>query len=213
MTPINFHRAAAAAAGAAIALTLAAPLTSSGAILTYDRETLPGGGVLLVKESHQLPIVTIEISFPAGARFEALDRQGLAQMTAGMLLRGTRKKSASAIEKLNDRLGGGVSASAGRDFATASLRVLTRDLEEGMEFLADVLRRPTFPPKELGKMKARTLGGIERKRTAPAIWPTRPSGSAFSGIIPTAAASRACPRRSKTSGGRTLGNSTASATE
>ena len=166
MTSKNLLRASAAAL-AAFALALAAPLPSSGAILTYDRETLPGGGVLLVKEYHQLPIVTIEVSFQAGARFEALDRQGLAQMTAGMLLRGTGKKSASAIEKLNDRLGGGVSASAGRDFATASLRVLTRDLEEGMEFLADVLRRPTFPPKELGKMKARTLGGIERRKDRP----------------------------------------------
>jgi zinc protease len=109
----------------------------------------------------------MEVSFQAGARYEALERQGLANMTAAMLLRGTRKRSAGDIEKLNDRIGGGVGASAGRDFSTVSLRVLTRDLEVGMELLADTLRNSSFPGKELKKLKLRTLGGLKRKKDRP----------------------------------------------
>lgn len=155
-----------AAIAAAIVLSFTAS-SATAAILSYDREELPGGGVILVKESHELPIVTIEVSFQGGTRYEPLDKQGLASMTASMLLRGTRKRSASDIEKLNDRIGGGVSASAGRDYSTVSLRVLTRDLAEGIELLADTLRNPSYPGKELKKLKAITLGGLQRKKDRP----------------------------------------------
>lgn len=154
-------------AAAAFILCLALTPPAFAAVLSYDREELPGGAVLLVKESHELPIVTIRVSFQGGSRYETLDKQGLASMTAGMLLRGTRNRSASAIEKLNDRLGGGAGASAGRDFSTASIRLLTRDLERGFELLADILRRPTFPRNELKKMKTRLLGGLQRKKDRP----------------------------------------------
>jgi zinc protease len=162
----TIFRVAFAAVITAIILSFNA-LSATAAVLSYDREALPGGGALLVKESHELPIVTIEVSFQGGTRYEPLDKQGLASMTASMLLRGTRKRSASDIEKLNDRIGGGISASAGRDFSNVSLRVLTRDLADGMELLADTLRNPSFPGKELGKLKARTLGGLQRKKDRP----------------------------------------------
>ncbi len=146
---------------------LTAPLPVSAAVLSYDREELPGGAVLLVKESRQLPIVTIQMSLRAGTRYESPGKAGLADMTAGMLLRGTIRRSASDIEKLNDLLGGGVGVSAGRDFASASLRVLSRDIEKGFSLLAEVLRKPVFPENEFKKMRKRILGGLLRKKDRP----------------------------------------------
>ncbi len=151
----------------ALLFILAAPLPASASVLSYDREELPGGGVLIVKESRQLPMVTIEVSLRAGTRYESPAKAGLADMTAGMLLRGTLRHSASDIEKLNDQLGGGAGVGAGRDFATASLRVLSRDLEKGFSFLAEVLRKPVFPANEFKKMRRRTLGQLHRKEDRP----------------------------------------------
>lgn len=164
-------------------------------VLTYGREELPGGAVLLVKESHQLPMVTINVSIHAGARQEVPEKAGLADLTANMLLRGTKQQSASDIEKLNDLLGGGVGVGAERDFATASLRVLTRDLEKGISLLTDVLRNPTFPPKEFQKMKRRLLGQLKRKMDRPGyladrdfrkrIFGNHPYGRQVSGVEET----------------------------
>ncbi|MDA1000219.1 MAG: pitrilysin family protein [bacterium] len=140
---------------------------SRGALLTMEREELPGGGILIVKNSPQLPIVTIRVSVRAGSRHETPQLAGLASMTAASLARGTAGRSASDIEKLNDRLGGGVEAGAGRDFAGASLRVLVRDLEQGMDLLADILRRPVFPQKEFTKTQRRILGGLIRRMERP----------------------------------------------
>ena len=60
---------------------LAASLPASASVLSYDREELPGGGVLIVKESRQLPMVTIEVSLRAGTRYESPAKAGLADDT------------------------------------------------------------------------------------------------------------------------------------
>lgn len=155
-----------ALAFALLAVFALAP-AARGAILTMEREELPGGGILIVKNAPQLPIVTIRVSIRAGARFESPKFAGLASMTAANLSRGTSRRSASDIEKLNDLLGGGAGVSAGRDFAGASLRVLVRDLERGMDLLADILRRPVFPKKEFFKTRQRILGGLIRRLEQP----------------------------------------------
>jgi len=156
-----------AIAAAALLLLLAGMARAESNPLTYHREELPGGAVLLVKESRQLPMVTIRVSQRAGARYEPPAKAGLAEMTSSLLTRGAAGRSASDIEETHDRLGGGVEASAGRIHAVASLRVLTRDLEEGMALLADVLRRPTFPAKEIAKTRQRTLGRLRQMEERP----------------------------------------------
>ena len=143
------------------------PALASADVITYEREELPGGGVLLVKENRQLPMVRIAVSIPAGARHEAPEKAGLANLTAALLPRGTNTRSASDIEKTNDALGGGVGQEVGRARAEASMRVLTRDLEEGISLLSDVLRNPTFPAEEIGKTKRRIVGGMRRQRERP----------------------------------------------
>ena len=143
------------------------PALAGAAVITYERAELPGGGVLLVKQSGQLPMVRIVVSIPAGARHEAPEAAGLANLTAALLTRGTKTRSASDIEKTNDTLGGGVGVEAGRARAEVSMRVLTRDLEEGLSLLGDVLRNPTFPAEEIGKTKRRIVGGLRRQRERP----------------------------------------------
>ena len=143
------------------------PALTRAEVITYEREELPGGGVLLVKQSGQLPMVRVAVSIPAGARHEAPEQAGLANLTAALLTRGTKTRGASDIEKTNDTLGGGVGMEVGRARAEASMRVLTRDLEEGLSLLGDVLMNPVFPAEEIGKTKRRIVGGMRRQRERP----------------------------------------------
>ena len=151
----------------ALAAVLLLPALAGAAVITYEREELPGGGVLLVKESRQLPMVRITVSIPSGSRHESPEQAGLANLTSALLTRGTNTKSASDIEKMNDALGGGVGVEAGRARAEVSMRVLTRDLDEGLSLLSDVLRNPTFPAEEMEKTKRRIVGGLRRQRERP----------------------------------------------
>lgn len=150
----------------AVALLLLPAFAQAG-VISYEREELPGGAVLLVKQNRQLPMVRVAVSIPAGARHEAPEAAGLANLTAALLTRGTKTRSASEVEKTNDALGGGVGVEAGRARAEASMRVLTRDMEEGLSLLSDVLRNPVFPAEEIGKTKRRIVGGMRRQRERP----------------------------------------------
>lgn len=150
-----------------LAALLLAWTSPAAAALRYEREELPGGAVLLVKESPDLPMIHIQVSVQAGSRHEAPDKAGLASMTADLLTRGAGKRSALDIAKINDSLGGGAGVGAGRDFATASLKVLTRDLEEGFGLLADILRRPTFPGEEIEKTRQQILGRLRQQQDKP----------------------------------------------
>lgn len=151
----------------ALATALLLPALAHAA-LRYDREALPGGAVLLVKENRQLPMVRITVSIPAGARHEAPARAGLANLTAALLVRGTKTRSALEVERMNDSLGGGVDVKGKRTRAEAALRVLTRDLDAGVSLLADVLRNPVFPAGEVAKTKRRILGALRQRRERPA---------------------------------------------
>ncbi len=152
----------------ALAAATLLPILSHAAVITYDRAELPGGAVLLVKENRQLPMVRITVSIPAGARHETPAQAGLANLASALLIRGTKGRNASDIEKMNDTLGGGVGIGAGRIRAEASMRVLTRDLEKGFSLLGDILRNPTFPEEEIEKTKRRILGALRQKRERPA---------------------------------------------
>ena len=70
------------------AALLLLPALAGAAVITYEREELPGGGVLLVKESRQLPMVRITVSIPSGSRHEAPEQAGLANLTSALLTRG-----------------------------------------------------------------------------------------------------------------------------
>lgn len=157
-------RFAALCLAAALAWTL--PSSAAGA-LRYDREELPGGAVLLVKESRGLPMIHILVSVESGSRYEAPGKAGLASMTAGLLTRGAGKRSAIQIGTLSDSLGGGLGVGAERDHTTATLKVLTRDLEESVSLLADVLRRPSFPADEVEKTRRQILGFLQKQQDKP----------------------------------------------
>ncbi|HEY3346825.1 MAG TPA: insulinase family protein, partial [Nitrospirota bacterium] len=53
-----------------------------------DRYLLSNGMVLLVKENHTLPIVTMSMVIKAGSIVEPEDKAGLAGLTAGLLMKG-----------------------------------------------------------------------------------------------------------------------------
>ena len=80
---------------------------------------------------------------------------------------GRIRKAHPTSRRLNDALGGGVGVEAGRARAEVSMRVLTRDLDEGLSLLSDVLRNPTFPAEEMEKTKKRIVGGLRRQRERP----------------------------------------------
>ncbi len=131
------------------------------------RILLENGMVLLLAEKHDIPMVTVNMAITAGSTAEPADKPGLATLTASLLTQGTAKRSAQQISREIDFIGGSLSTSGGDDFASASLRVLKKDIRTGFDLLSDVLMNPAFDQKEIDRKIKETLAEIRRQLEEP----------------------------------------------
>jgi zinc protease len=129
--------------------------------------TLDNGLGVIVAPVHKLPIVSTALVVDAGAAAESAGAEGVAQMTARMLLEGTRRRNGDAVGEQFERLGAAVGASADWDAAMLSMTVLAPRLEEAMTLFAEVLLEPAFPERELSRIKSERLADLLQLRTEP----------------------------------------------
>jgi zinc protease len=145
------------------------PQKSSAAEPIGKRIPLENGMILLLSEKHDIPMVTVSMAIKAGSTAETEGKPGLASMTASLLMQGTSKRSAGRINSEIDFIGGSLSVSGGNDFASASLRVLKKDIGTGLDLLSDVLMNPVFDQKEIDRKVKETLAEIQRQKEEPGI--------------------------------------------
>ncbi len=131
------------------------------------RIVLDNGMILLFEEKKDIPMVTVSVAVNAGGIVEPADKPGVASLTASLLMQGTKTRTAGEISREIDFVGGSLSVSGGGDYATAGLRVLTKDLRKGFDLLADVLMNPVFDQKEIDRKVKETLAEIQRQKEEP----------------------------------------------
>jgi zinc protease len=155
-----------AAPGGAQTPPAASPTDLVGPLLG-SRFTLPNGIVVLVAERPALPIVSMRVALGAGAVLDPPDKPGLANLTALLLDRGTQRRTALEIDRAIEFVGGSLDTEGGRDASTAALAVLRRDLDLGLDLLADVLLRPVFPEAEVERKRDEVRASIRESEQDP----------------------------------------------
>jgi zinc protease len=132
-----------------------------------QRTVLPNGLVMLHSEDHSLPFITCELLIDAGSRRDPTGEEGLAYLTARGILLGTSTHTAAELNEELDFIAAHLSASAGRDFSTVSLRVMKKDLEKGLNIFHEVLTQPGFPQEEIDHEVEKTLAAIQAEEDQP----------------------------------------------
>ena len=151
----------------AVVTILAGSWTTDAASPLAHREVLPNGIVLLVAERPAVPIVAVRVNARAGAVLDPPDRAGLANLTGSTLTRGTAKRSGPELDAAIEFVGGGVEAGAGRDGLTISLSILKKDLDLGLDLLAEVVLSPAFPDAEVKRKIGEIQAAIKRSEESP----------------------------------------------
>jgi zinc protease len=128
---------------------------------------LPNGLTVVVAEKHKLPVVHVNVRIKAGAAHDPEDKAGLADLTARLLNKGTMQRTATDIADEVDFLGARLEANAGGTGSTASLALLAKDVESGLDLLADILQHPRFEPAELERERGQMLAQIQQRRVNP----------------------------------------------
>lgn len=129
-------------------------------------QTANGARVYFVA-AHELPMVDVQVVFDGGSARDA--RPGVANLTAGLLTEGAGKLDANAIAEHFDALGAHIGSSAGRDYASVTLRSLTDPalLQPALETLSLILRAPTFPTAAFERERKRVLIGLRAQEQNP----------------------------------------------
>jgi zinc protease len=130
---------------------------------TITRAELPNGIAVLVFENHSSPAVVISGYLWAGSLSEAPEQAGLARFVAGTLMRGTESRTFSQINDALESVGAQLSLSSGVHSASFGGKALAEDLDLLLDILADSLRQPTFPPREVEKLRGQILTDLQRR--------------------------------------------------
>src|ERR1043165_5775097 len=133
----------------------------------YSRVILSNGVTALLMEQHEVPIVSFSILTSAGSVEDPAGKEGLASLTAELLRRGTKSRSAEQIASELDFLGGLMDFDAGLDFSTGEAEFLAKDSAAGLALMADVLFQPAFPKEEVEKRVQQRIDEIKSLKDEP----------------------------------------------
>lgn len=128
------------------------------------RVTLANGLKVILIEQHEVPIVNFRITVRAGSILDPPGKEGLANLTAELLRRGTTTRSADRIAAEIDFIGGLIDFEAEHDFAAGEGEFLTKDVEAGFDILIDLLRNPAFPIAEMSKLIKQEIDEVRQSK-------------------------------------------------
>jgi zinc protease len=125
---------------------------------------LPNGLRLLVKENHRLPFVEFRAAFQGGVLAETPENNGITQLLAKMLLKGTSRRNAEQIATEIESVGGHIDSYGGNNSFGVNAEVLSSDFATGLDLLADVLLNPTFPADALERERTVQIASIYEQK-------------------------------------------------
>ncbi|TVR23541.1 MAG: insulinase family protein [Anaerolineaceae bacterium] len=128
---------------------------------SIHRVRFDNGLTLLFYPTPHTQSVVIAGSLDAGATFEQGDiDHGLASMTAVALLHGTQSRDFNTLHAELEDIGADLGFISGLHKVGFSGKALAEDLPTLIEILADVLRRPSFPPEEVSRVMGERLTAL-----------------------------------------------------
>jgi len=130
----------------------------------YFEKKLKNGFKIFVVENHEQPIVSINLVVKSGSTYDA-GLPGLASVTAELLTKGTKTRTATQIAEEIDFVGGSLSSSADWDASRVSVTVLKKHLDVGLNILSDVVLNPTFPDSEIARVKDQRLASLKQSKS------------------------------------------------
>jgi zinc protease len=104
-------------------------------------------------ERHALPIVSCDLTVPAGASSDPRGKAGLAHVTARMLDEGAGKRGAIELAGALGDIGARLTTDANADASFVSVTVLKHNLAAALAIFSDVVTRPRFEPAEFKRVK------------------------------------------------------------
>ncbi|MBW8077164.1 MAG: insulinase family protein [Gallionella sp.] len=127
------------------------------------------GAKVLFVEDHDIPMLDVAVSVPAGSSFDTAQKSGTAGLTQQLLDLGSQGLSEDDIARGMADLGAQLGGSFDQDRASVSLRTLSSPTvrAQALAIMASVLQHPVFAPDILAREKTRVISALKEAETKP----------------------------------------------
>jgi zinc protease len=125
---------------------------------------LSNGVRLLVKEHHEVPVMSIQAVVLGGLLYENEQNSGINNFLAGLLTRGSERYSRLALAEAVESVAGSLRGFSGRNSLGLSGAFLTSSrVDHALDLFLETLLHPTFPDEEVEKRRRETLIALKNR--------------------------------------------------
>jgi zinc protease len=143
--------------------------TSTQTGLSPQRVALDNGAVVIARETHKTPAVSLHVAVRAGSIGDPADAPGAVHLLSRVIDRGTTTRSADRIAEELDSRGISLTIGVNRHQMSASCTCLAEDFEDVLLLVGDILMAPIVPDAELATRKGEVITAIRQDQDNPAV--------------------------------------------
>ena len=123
------------------------------------RQTLPNGLTVITEQMPHIRSVSIGIWLKSGSRDEESEWNGISHFIEHMVFKGTETRSAEAIARQVDSIGGNMDAFTAKECICFNIKVLDEHLPIAMDVLTDLVLHPIFDAGDIAPL-SRAIGSF-----------------------------------------------------
>ncbi len=126
-----------------------------------QKHVLPNGLVVITETMSHVRSVSVGVWVRNGSRREVPEENGLAHFMEHMVFKGTERRSAEAIAREMDSIGGMLDAFTSKEQICFNAKVLDEHLPIAFDIIADLVLRPKFDSEDVKKERQVVLEEIK----------------------------------------------------
>lgn len=115
----------------------------------------------------ELPLIQYSIIISGGHLLDAIDKTGVASMTASLMNEGTKNKTPEELEDAIRLLGASISFSGGSENITIRVSTLARNFEKTISLVEEMLFEPRWDSVQFNLAKSRVINNLKRNKANP----------------------------------------------
>lgn len=131
------------------------------------RRVLPNGLTVITEQMTHIRSISIGIWLKSGSRDEDAEWNGISHFIEHMVFKGTQTRSAEAIARQVDSIGGNMDAFTAKECICFNIKVLDEHLPIAMEVLSDLVLHPVFDVSDIARERGVILEEIKMDEDSP----------------------------------------------
>ena len=117
--------------------------------------------------STEVPLMQLDIQIDGGQLLENVDKPGVANMMARMLMSGTKNRTPQELENAIKQLGASINVSAGKESINVSVTTLARNYDQTVALVKEILLEPRWDAKEFDLIKQSVISSLRQQEAVP----------------------------------------------